>query len=781
MSKTSLKSGERLWQGQSIVSKNGKYELIVLKTDAVIRSVADKKHVWSTSTNSKNTTQFCMRTDRNIRLYTKSETGQTCPWAANSHVVIPGIPADFVAMHYLRLNPGLANMFDRPENAKKSRYEILARHYVNYGKKAGRKYSIKGLPANFDESSYLEQNSTLSNMFGRPENEGKTKFEILGNHYAVWGVKSGLKYTPLPMDEYTPRTLNMELSLNDDGVLVGRDINGVFWRSDGKHISTVADYHLRVGRANMLCAGNKITSPNGVFELMLHVDGNLVLWKTVPDRTAIWSTCTRHGADHKYWLYMQSDGNLCLYKDIIAPGQGCIWRTKTVRSRSNDYVLAVQNDGNLVLYEKYVAGRHHGSYWSSKTTRSSGYVTVRVNEAKMSKQRYSAINPKEINANDGKGTLMDIAIERKDVAAIRVLRDMGGKAWTNKGQSVFTEDNTLVKVDRSGETSVVNVVTYDSEKSEEFKQNTATTRDDVSDLSVVIPKEKNVDTQTNKLTGSGIGLVYEAINQGLASLAKSSLKEIGLASKSPGHVIENSFKINGAIGAIAIGLAAGESPTSILIDMVTGAHLGLAVMAGGVSKEYGAYDKCEAANSLISIAIGNAVGVEDFRLPSNCGTLGAIETLADWHTALKQCANNLGPCMHNMFSRNITAKPENRYYGSDSDCRKAFSDCMAACKDLPSDRQADCFKNCVSRYNRCRTQTFSSSSSDSRCRVVCDSDGKNCRTVCEPSGNSTRACYAGGSSGGRSCGGYSGGNSGGGWSSNGCSYQSSGGGDGSWW
>jgi len=97
--------------------------------------------------------------------------------------------------------------------------------------------------------------------------------------------------------------------------------------------------HLFAGQT--LRAGEYLSSPNGMYELRVQGDGNLVIYRVTSSVVPIWATGTNRFRD--VWLGNQGDGNLVLY----APGPRPVWASGTNgRPASN---LFMQNDGNLVL------------------------------------------------------------------------------------------------------------------------------------------------------------------------------------------------------------------------------------------------------------------------------------------------------------------------------------------------------------------------------------------------------------------------------------------------
>jgi hypothetical protein len=97
--------------------------------------------------------------------------------------------------------------------------------------------------------------------------------------------------------------------------------------------------------------GERLTSDNQQYTLVLEQDGNLVLYA---GRRALWASNTQ--GQRVQVCTMQSDGNLVL---SLRNGQP-IWSTNT--SDKPGSFLILQNDGNLVIYQPYPV-------WASNTER----------------------------------------------------------------------------------------------------------------------------------------------------------------------------------------------------------------------------------------------------------------------------------------------------------------------------------------------------------------------------------------------------------------------------
>ena len=110
--------------------------------------------------------------------------------------------------------------------------------------------------------------------------------------------------------------------------------------------------HSDANNIKKLDAGMGIMSENGSFELLMQIDGNLVLYKTHAPHlscaaspsscSGLWSSATRH-ADR---LAMQSNGNLVIYD---APNNEVVWTSQTPEHPGA--ILKLVDDGRLVIYD----------------------------------------------------------------------------------------------------------------------------------------------------------------------------------------------------------------------------------------------------------------------------------------------------------------------------------------------------------------------------------------------------------------------------------------------
>jgi hypothetical protein len=121
----------------------------------------------------------------------------------------------------------------------------------------------------------------------------------------------------------------------------------------------------------------RLVSPGGQYWLTVQTDGNLVLYrgdcaKSPHAGCAVWSSRSA-GPVGDYFLALQNDGNLVVYRGRVAadapPGaEGSaqpVWNSQTSRQRGH-YLLTVEEDGNLVLWSGNAPNARQAVVWSIK-------------------------------------------------------------------------------------------------------------------------------------------------------------------------------------------------------------------------------------------------------------------------------------------------------------------------------------------------------------------------------------------------------------------------------
>lgn len=103
----------------------------------------------------------------------------------------------------------------------------------------------------------------------------------------------------------------------------------------------------RLHTGQILRGGQYLSSANGLYELRVQMDGNLVLYRIGARMrpSAVWST--RTWGNRGVFLGNQGDGNLVLYRSRSVGGPVPLWHSVTAGRGPS--VLIMQNDGNVVL------------------------------------------------------------------------------------------------------------------------------------------------------------------------------------------------------------------------------------------------------------------------------------------------------------------------------------------------------------------------------------------------------------------------------------------------
>lgn len=140
----------------------------------------------------------------------------------------------------------------------------------------------------------------------------------------------------------------------------------------------------RLDAGDELASGQRLTSPNGEYELHMQAgDSNLVVYR-VSDYAPIWSSSSGGAGGGK--LVMQADGNLVIYRSHEP-----IWASHTNTSGS---VLILQNDGAVAIYSQHGLVWANGERYSPTTSQASGdYPTSPVPQAETVVVRGFRVHP----------------------------------------------------------------------------------------------------------------------------------------------------------------------------------------------------------------------------------------------------------------------------------------------------------------------------------------------------------------------------------------------------
>jgi hypothetical protein len=89
--------------------------------------------------------------------------------------------------------------------------------------------------------------------------------------------------------------------------------------------------------------GGRLTSADGGYYLILQTDGNLVIYRT-SDGNPIWAANT--AGRPSYRAYLQGDGNFVIYNSGATVAGNALWASGSFGDAST---ITMQNDGNLVI------------------------------------------------------------------------------------------------------------------------------------------------------------------------------------------------------------------------------------------------------------------------------------------------------------------------------------------------------------------------------------------------------------------------------------------------
>ena len=131
------------------------------------------------------------------------------------------------------------------------------------------------------------------------------------------------------------------------------------------HISTAMAQHLLGGQS--LSTGQTMQSANKGFFLIVQTDGNVCVYRGQPQAqlNAIWCL-NRVASGGQFVLAMQKDGNLCEYVGTTSGYSRNLWCSNT-QTGGRPVVLAMQDDGNLCVYRGTPSG-YEQALWCTQVT-----------------------------------------------------------------------------------------------------------------------------------------------------------------------------------------------------------------------------------------------------------------------------------------------------------------------------------------------------------------------------------------------------------------------------
>jgi hypothetical protein len=270
----------------------------------------------------------------------------------------------------------------------------------------------------------------------------------------------------------------------------------------------MADNQDTLGNNQRLQDGHFLRSKNGLFHALMQDDGNFVVYRgdlcltkaEDYEKTALWSAFPighAPGVGTGYFLYMQADGNLCIYR--TTPSVVVYSNPDTFKNRATDgRVLVLKDDGQL-----FISG-----IWGSNGTDSYGEVELEKLEYITKDAKITSLGPPKLSVG---------AVVTNDLAKDQLLELTASYAKTT---TTSWKVSTTLKIaaKTSFKCGVPSVAEGSVEVSTEFTQgfewNKSTTdmqRIDIKQSVLVEPKKPVVLKVTWR--ESGITLPYRAIGK----------------------------------------------------------------------------------------------------------------------------------------------------------------------------------------------------------------------------------------------------------------------------
>ena len=136
---------------------------------------------------------------------------------------------------------------------------------------------------------------------------------------------------------------------------------------EGATVGSAPKNFLNAG--DQLLINDYIASTDKQFFLIMQSDGNLVIYKgsgpSDNSGVAVWSSKTS-GSTGQTFTQMQRDGNLVIYKGTPEEPKAPLWSTNTGGKASGDYVAVLGDAGIIKLFQGTDQTHQDGSdYWSS--------------------------------------------------------------------------------------------------------------------------------------------------------------------------------------------------------------------------------------------------------------------------------------------------------------------------------------------------------------------------------------------------------------------------------
>jgi hypothetical protein len=304
-----LAPGSSLLPGQYLVSGNGQYTLRLQSDGNLVEYNSSGAAIWSLGTAGRGVTALTMQSDGNLVLY----AGNSVVWATNS----AGNTGAFLALGSdgnISLTEGGTPLWS--SNSAQG-FTLLPGQAI---------YSPNGqfMLTLQSDGNLVEYNSTGTPFWSSQTQgqhvtamvmQGDGNLVLYNGNTAVWATNS----VGHP---------GAELSLQNNGALIIYQGTTQVW---------AAQVNLINGQS--LLPGQTLPSPNGLYQLTLQSDGNLVEYTS--SGFPIWASGTAGKTVTR--MQLQSNGNL-----VLLNGATVVWATNT--GGHPDTWLGVQDDGNIDVY-----------------------------------------------------------------------------------------------------------------------------------------------------------------------------------------------------------------------------------------------------------------------------------------------------------------------------------------------------------------------------------------------------------------------------------------------
>ncbi|MGD8306707.1 MAG: hypothetical protein PVF17_08645 [Ignavibacteria bacterium] len=110
-----------------------------------------------------------------------------------------------------------------------------------------------------------------------------------------------------------------------------------------------------------------MVSPNGKYFLIMQEDGNLVLYRGSgpgDQHEVMWNSSTHTGQNTDSFMAIQEDGNLVVYRGAPGDYSTPAWNSKTY-GQSGNYFLNVRDNGTIAVCKGTGPNDNQGEIWSS--------------------------------------------------------------------------------------------------------------------------------------------------------------------------------------------------------------------------------------------------------------------------------------------------------------------------------------------------------------------------------------------------------------------------------